>query len=93
MIYMDLIEYKTVRDTKALLLRYFLCISKLESGDIITTGQYMNYQTFSNLKFRPLPKNSFHSVHIALKDTSGEKIPFVSLRITRFVLMHRNFHF
>ena len=49
MIYTDLIEYTIVGDTKAPLLRCFLFISKLKSGDIITTGQYMNYQTFSNL--------------------------------------------
>ena len=56
----------------------------------------MNYQTFSNLQFRPLLKNSFHSVHIDLKDMSGEKIPFVSVGITGFVLMFgkvSNIHF
>ena len=31
----------------------------------------MNYQTFSNLQFRPLLKISFHSIHIDLRDTSG----------------------
>ena len=56
----------------------------------------MNYQTFSNLQFRPLLKNSFHSIHIDLRDTSGEMIPFVSVGITRLVLMFRkasNIHF
>ena len=38
MIYTDLIEYNIVGDTKAPLLRYFLFISKLKTGDIITTG-------------------------------------------------------
>ena len=96
MIYSDLVEYNFVRDTKAPLLRCFPFISKLKGGDIITTGQYMNYQTFSNLQFRPLLKNSFHSIHIDLRDTSGEKIPFVSVGITRLVSMFRkvsNFHF
>ena len=70
--------------------------SKLKSGDLITAGQYMNYQTISNLQFRPLHKNSFHSDHIDLRDRSGEKIPFVSVGITRLVLMFRkasNIHF
>ena len=96
MIYSDLVEYSIVGDTKAPLLRCFPFISKLKGGDIITTGQYMNYQTFSNLQFRPLLKNSFHSIHIDLRDTSGEKIPFVSVGITRLVLMFRkvsNIHF
>ena len=73
MIYTDLIEYNIVGDKKAPLLRCFSFISKLKSGDIITTGQYMNYQTFSNLQFRPLLKNSFHSIHIDLRGTSGKK--------------------
>ena len=89
MIYSNLVEYSIVGDTKAPLLRCFPFISKLKGGDIITTGQYMNYQTFSNLQFRPLLKNSFHSSHIDLRDTSGEKIPFVSVGITRLVLMFR----
>ena len=95
-IYTNLIEYNIVGDTKAPLLRCFPFISKLKSRDIITTGQYMNYQTFSNLQFRPLLKNFFHSIHIDLRDTSGEKILFVSVGITRLVLMFRkasNIHF
>ena len=39
MIYTDLIEYNIVGDTKAPLLRCFPVISKLKSGDVITTGQ------------------------------------------------------
>ena len=89
-IYSDLVEYSIVGDKKAPLLRCFPFISKLKGGDILTTGQYMNYQTFSNLQFRPLLKNSFHSIHIDLRDTFGEKIPFVSVVITRLVLMFRN---
>ena len=89
MIYTDLIQYNIFGDTKAPLLRCFPFFSTLKCGDIITTGQYMNYQTFSKLQFRPLLKNSFHSIHIDLRDASGEKIPFVSVGITRLVLMFR----
>ena len=95
-IYSDLVECNIVGDTKVPLLRRFPFISKLKGRDIITTEQCMNYQTFSNLQFRPLLKNSFHSMHIDLKDTSGEKTPFVSVGITRLVLMFRkvsNIHF
>ena len=89
MIYSDLVEYNVVVDTKAPFLRCFPFISKLAGGDIITTGQYMNYQTVSNLQFRPLLKNFFQSIHIDLRNTSGEKTPFVSIGITRLVLMFR----
>ena len=47
----------------------------------------MNYQTFSKLQFRPQLKNSFHIIHIDLRVTSGEKIPFVSVGITRLFLI------
>ena len=47
----------------------------------------MNYQTFSNLQFRPLLKNSFQSIHIDLRDTSGEEVPLVSVGTTRLGLM------
>ena len=89
MIYTDIVEYNFVGDTKALLLRCFPFLSMLNSGDIATTGQYMNYQTFSNLQFRRLLKNSFHSILIELRDTSDEKIPVVSVGITRLVLLFR----
>ena len=89
MIYSDLVEYSIVGDTKSPLLRCFPFISKVKGEDIITTGQYMNYQTFSNLQFRHMLENSFHSIHIDLRGTSGEKIPFVSVGITLLVLMFR----
>ena len=96
MIYTDLIEYNINGYTTTPLLRCLRFISRLKSRDIITTGQYMNYQTFSDLQFRPLLKNSFHKIQIGLRDTSVEKILFVSVGITRLVLMFRkasNIHF
>ena len=89
MIYTDIVEYNIVGDSKAPLLCCLPFISKLKSGDVITTGQYMKYQAFSNLQFRRLLKNSFHSIHIDLRDTSVEKIPFVYVGTTRLVLMFR----
>ncbi len=89
MISTDIVEYNIVGDTKAPLLSCFPFISKLKSGDIITTEQYMNYQSFSNLQFTRLLKNSFRSIHIDLRDTSGEKIPSVLVGINRLVLMFR----
>ena len=51
MICTDLIEYKAVGDTRVPLLHCFLFISKLKSVDIITTGQYMNYQTYQTIVY------------------------------------------
>ena len=79
----DWVQYRRRHESSiAALLCFF---SKLKFGDIITTGQYMNYQTFSKLQFRPLLKSSFHSVHIDLKDMSGELKPVVSVGIIRLL--------
>ena len=56
----------------------------------------MNYQSFTNLQFKKLLKNSFHSIKIELKDSTGEKTHFVSVGIARVVLLFRkisNNHF
>ena len=67
------------------LLRRFPFISKLKAGDIITTGQCLNFETFSQLQFGWLLKNSFHSIHIDLRDTSGEKNPlYLSVSLVLF---------
>ena len=71
MIYKDLVENTILGDKKVPLLRCLPFISKLKSGEIITTGQYMNSQTFSNLQIRPLMKISCHSTYIDLRDASG----------------------
>ena len=62
MIYNDIIEYKIVGDTKTPSLRCIFFISKVKNGDIIATGQFINFQPFTNLKFKNLIKNSFHSI-------------------------------
>ena len=96
MVYMDLIEYSIVGGTKAPMLRFFNFLLKLKAGDIKATGHYMNYQPFSNLQFRPLIKTFSHSIHIDIRDTSSKKIPFISVGVTRLVLISRkasNIHF
>ena len=89
MIYNDIVEYNILGDTKRPLLRWFPFISKLKPGDTITIGKYMNHQTFGNLQFKRLLKNSFRSIHIGFRYTSGEKILFNSVAITWLVLMFR----
>ena len=53
MINTDTIEYEIVGDTETLLLSFISFISfKVKSGNIISTGQYLNYQSFTNLQFK-----------------------------------------
>ena len=50
----------------------------------------MDYQNFRNRQLRPLRKNFFHNIQLDLRDTSGEKTHFVSVGITRLLLMFEN---
>ena len=78
-----------VGDTKAVLFRCIPFISKVKNEDIISTGQYMNYQNFPDLMFKKNLKNSFHRIKLELWDPYGEKVPFNSVGVTRAVLMFR----
>ena len=71
MIYSDIVEYNIVGDTKAALLRYIPFRSKVKNGDIISTGQYMNYQNFPNLQIKKILKNSFPSIKLELRVSYG----------------------
>ena len=96
MIYSYNIEYNIVGDKKTPFLRCVPFISKVKSGDIISTGQYMKYQSLTKLQFKKLLKIFFHSIKIKLRDSTDEQIPFVFVGITRVVLLFRkisNNHF
>lgn len=88
MIYTDIIEYGIIGDTKAPLLRCFPFITKIRSSEIQEL-QYMNYRTFEKLQFKKLMKNSFHSIGIELRTSTGELIPFISVGYTRLTLLFR----
>ena len=89
MIYSDFVEYNIVGDTKAAFIRCFPFTEKVENGDIISTGQYMNSKNFPNLQFNKILINSFHSIKLELRDSYGEKVPFNSVGATREVPMFR----
>ena len=85
MIYTKLIEYNIVGDKKTPLLQCFHFIPKLQPGDIETTVEYMTYQSFSHLQFRPLHKIFFPIAKIDLRGTRGEKNPlYLSVPLVLF---------
>ena len=85
LVFTDILENNIIGDTKAPLLRCFPFISKLKSGDVISTAQYMNYQTFSNLQFGRFLKKNFHIKHNDLRDTSCEKISLFRWKYLKFL--------
>lgn len=88
MIYTDLIEHSIIGNAKAPILRCFPMISRLRDG-YLTLTQFMNYQTFDNLQFRKVMKNSFHSIKVELRHSTGERIPFGGIGVTRLTLLFR----
>ena len=88
MIYTDLIEHSIIGNAKAPILRCFPMISRLRDG-YLTLTQFMNYQTFDNLQFRKVMKNSFHSIKVELRHSTGELIPFGGIGVTRLTLLFR----
>ena len=88
-IYSNIVRPGIFGDTKAPILRSFPFIPKLKN-EAIVTGQFMNYHTFSNLHYKPLLTNSFHSISIDMRtNTTGELIPFVAVGYTRLTLQFR----
>ena len=59
MLYKDLTEDKTIGDAKLALLHRFPVFQSQKSGTKKTTEQCRDYQTLSNLQFRPLLTNFF----------------------------------
>ena len=82
MINRDLIEYNTFADTEPLLLRCFPFISRLTVGNNITTGSYMNCQTFSNLKIKSLLNIFFSLSSKKLERQEQYKIYFLYLSVS-----------
>ena len=87
-IYTGMIEYKIAGDAKAPLLRCFIFMPKLKAGDVVFTIQYMNGQTSSTLKLKPLLK-IFFLVLTWIWETRNVKNILVPSGISRIILMFR----
>ena len=61
-------------------------ISTLKAGDIITTRQYIKYQPFIKLQFRPWPKVFFIVITMTCETRAMKKIPlYLSLSLVLFL--------
>lgn len=89
MVYTDIVEYSSIGDIKAPILRCFPFEQKLTKEGGIVVNNMINYRAFENLQFRKLLKNSFHSIKVELRSQTGEQIPFLAVGLTRLTLMFR----
>ena len=90
MMFTDLIGFNIVRwRHEGSCAALFYLRSQLKTGEDITTGHYMNYHKFSNLLFRPMLKKLFSKYSRWLERRGRLKKHFVTVCITRLVLMFR----
>ena len=87
MMHTDMIEQSFAINTETFFLRCLSSIPKRKSGDLITSGQYLNYQAFTYFYGTPLLENSFHGIRVHSGDPSRGKVLFVTVGFTGLVLM------
>lgn len=88
MVYTDIVEHGIIGDARAPLLRSFPFIHKFKFGEL-EINQSLRFQSFDQLQFRKVLKNSFHSIKIDLRTAAGELIPFKGIGNTRLTLLFR----
>ncbi len=90
MIYSDIVEYGTVGDVKAQLLRSIPITHRLNfKGDSLQTIQDYASRYFNDLQYKKLLRNNFHGIQIEIRDVSGENVSFASLGIVKLTLHFR----
>lgn len=75
-VYLDIIEYQSVADTKAPLLRLISCDTRLKNGTI-NAIETLKTRTFKTLEFKSLLSNNIKSIRAELRTESGDLVPFI----------------
>lgn len=75
-VYVNIIEYQTVADAKAPLLRVIPVDTKLRNNTILQTAS-LNHRSFKDLQFKSLLGNNIQSIKIELRNENGDLVPFV----------------
>ena len=84
-IYINIIEYQHVADTKAPLLRVFKRSVRLKDGGLQVT-QTQDSMTFKDLQFKPIMISNVQSLKVELRTENGQLIPFIGSGQTTLTL-------
>ena len=84
-VYINIIEYQHVADTKAPLLRVFNRGVRLKNGSIQQI-ETQTGNTFKDLEFKKILSNNIQSIKIELRTESGRLVPFVGTGRTTLTL-------
>ena len=87
-VYLNIIEYQHVGDSKAPLLRFLSTDFKLNKGSIVEKQAQTHY-SFKDFQFKPLLSNTVQSIRVELRSEGGDLIPFIARGRTALSLKFR----
>lgn len=79
-VYLNIIEYQNVGDSKSPLLRFLSTDIKLNKGTIVEKSS-QNHYSFRDLQWKPLLSSTIQSIKVELRNESGDLIPYVKLHL------------
>ena len=85
-VYSDLVQNEILGDSRTALRRAIPLTEKLATG---IQQQQQNYRTFGNLQWRCVVKSSIESISVALRNETGQLVPFLSCGRTNLTLHFR----
>ena len=87
-VYVNIIEYQTVGDTKAALLRLLPLDIRLRNSKILQT-ELQKHSAFKDLQFKNLLSNTIQTIKVELVNESGNLLPFLGTGRTSLTLKFR----
>ena len=90
-VYINIIEYQPVGDSKAPLLRLIPLQRTMKNNELEDTKS-LDYRSFDNLQFKKLLSTNVGAIQIELRNESGDLVPFISLGKTALTLRFRRNH-
>ena len=77
-VYLDIIEYQHVGDSRAPILKVIESERRLRNGSLNTVAPF-HHKTYTNLDFNRLLSNNIQSIKVKLRSETGKLIPFTGI--------------
>lgn len=89
-VYVDIIEYQHVADTKAPLLRMFNHTTRMKNN-AISPNETRTSTTFKDLEYKKLLTNNITSIKVEIRTEDGHLVPFLGTGRTALTLKFKRF--
>ena len=77
-VYLDIIEYQHVGDSRAPILKIIESERRLRNGSLNTVAP-IHHKTYTNLDYKRLLSNNIQSIKVELRSETGKLIPFTGI--------------